>query len=84
MKVLVTGGAGFIDISEYGEEMDMETRFIAFKKLAELFINAIRGADTSGMPTFYTGLQIQNIMCTIMQSMNKGYQVNIANLCNPD
>jgi len=79
-----SGGAGFIDISEYGEEMDMETRFIAFKKLAVLFINAIRGADTSGMPTFYTGLQIQNIMCTIMQSMNKGYQVNIANLCNPD
>jgi len=64
--------------------MDVETRFIAFKKLAVLFINAIRGVGTSEMPTFYTGLQIQNIMCSIMQSMNKGYQINVSNLCNPD
>jgi len=79
-----SGGVGIINLNEYSEKIDTETRFISFKKLAELFINAIRGVGISEIPTFYTGLQIQNIMYTIMQSMNKGYQVNIANLCNSD
>ena len=83
-KETESGGVELIDLNEYDEKMDVETRFIAFKKLAVLFINAIRGVGTSEMPTFYTGLQIQNIMCSIMQSMNKGYQINVSNLCNPD
>jgi predicted dehydrogenase len=79
-----SSGVGFIDLKEYGDKMDVETRFIAFKKMAVLFINAIRGVGTTEMPTFYTGMQIQNIMYAIMQSITKGCQTNISNLCNPD
>jgi hypothetical protein len=48
----------------------LDSRFVAFKGIAELFLAAIRGCPDQDLPTFETGLSVQNVMDAVRRSVN--------------
>ena len=58
----------FIDLADSTQIMS-DTRSMPFRYLAQKFVSAVRGEQSSDLPTFYDGLQAQSVMTALRQAV---------------
>jgi predicted dehydrogenase len=60
--------------------LNLDSRFMAFRAVAELFLRAVRGYSDPDLPTFEAGLSVQNVMDGVRRSVTSKSSVRISSL----
>ena len=56
----------------------MDSRLNAFREIARLFLGSIRGDYNEHLPTFETGVVVQNVMQAVKRSVKRKSTVRVS------